>query len=217
LRGGEAVLFVIGLTLIGAVVTGAANARIQQARDERTLAEAERTLAGSVGPDTSLKAPAPASETPRSGPVVLGRIEIPRAGVSASIREGDDDATLAVAVGHVRGTARPGEPGNVVLAGHRDSFFRGLRRIRRGDGIWIRAPGFLVEYRVDSTEIVGPGETRVLAKTADDRLTLVTCYPFGYVGSAPKRFIVTASRILPAKPDPPPSMASVDLEVGDER
>lgn len=205
----------IGLTLIGVVVTGAANARIQQARDERTLLEAERSFAGRVGPDTTLKEPAP--EPPPSGPVVLGRIEIPRAGVSASVREGDDDATLAVAVGHVRGTARPGEPGNVVLAGHRDSFFRGLRRIRRGDGIWIRAPGLLVEYRVDSTEIVGPGETRVLAKTADDRLTLVTCYPFGYVGNAPKRFIVTASRIAPADVGLPASTASVDLEVGDER
>jgi sortase A len=133
------------------------------------------------------------------------------------VREGDDDATLAVAVGHVTGTARPGEPGNVVLAGHRDSFFRGLRRIRPADRIWIRAPGHHVEYRVESIEIVGPEETRVLARTEDDRLTLVTCYPFTFVGSAPKRFVVQAARVVPRVARPAPSTASVELEVGDDR
>ncbi len=149
--------------------------------------------------------------------MVLCRIEIPRVGVSATVREGVDDSTLAVAVGHVTGSARPGEAGNVVLAGHRDSFFRGLRRIRKGDRILIRAPGRPVEYSVDSTEVVGPRETRVLAKTADDRLTLVTCYPFGFVGRAPKRFVVTASRIVPKGGAGERPTASVELEVGDDR
>jgi LPXTG-site transpeptidase (sortase) family protein len=216
MRRGEAVLVVVGLALLGEVLIGAANARVQGARDERTLREAERML------PTDLSRSAPPGTVPApvgapSGPVVLCRIEIPRVGVSAIVRDGDDDATLAVAVGHVPGTARPGEPGNVVLAGHRDSFFRGLRRIRPDDRIWIRAPGRHVEYRVESTEVVGPGETRVLAPTADDRLTLVTCYPFRFIGSAPKRFIVTASRILRTKAGPPPSTASGDLEVGDDR
>jgi sortase A len=114
------------------------------------------------------------------------------------------------------GDRTAGRTGNVVLAGHRDSFFRGLRKIRLDDRIWIRAPGHHVEYRVDSTEVVGR-ETRVLAGTADDRLTLVTCYPFGFIGSAPKRFIVTASRILRPKAGPPPFTVSGNLEVGDDR
>ncbi|MBK8595071.1 MAG: class D sortase [Holophagales bacterium] len=216
MRRGEAVLVVVGLALLGEVLIGAANARVQGARDERTLLEAERMLPTRL----SRSAPSRPASTPTvapSGPAVLARIEIPRVGVSAIVRDGDDDATLAVAVGHVRGTARPGEPGNVVLAGHRDSFFRGLRKIRLDDRIWIRAPGHHVEYRVDSTEVVGPGETRVLAGTADDRLTLVTCYPFGFIGSAPKRFIVTASRILRPKAGPPPFTVSGNLEVGDDR
>lgn len=216
MRRGEALLGVIGLALLGEVLIGAANARVERARDERTLREAERML------PTELSRPAPVrtDSAPRgapTGPIVLGRIEIPRVGVSAIVRDGDDDATLAVAVGHVPGTARPGEPGNVVLAGHRDSFFRGLRRIRPDDTIWIRAPGHDAEYRVEATEVVGPGETRVLAATADDRLTLVTCYPFGYIGSAPKRFIVTASRILRTKLPTSGSTASAQLEVGNDR
>ena len=90
-------------------------------------------------------------------------------GVRAIVREGDDDATLAVAVGHIPGTAQPGARGNMALAGHRDSFFRGLRHIRVRDAIRIRTAGRLYEYRVDSTEVVAPGETRVLDPTCRRR------------------------------------------------
>ncbi len=114
------------------------------------------------------------------------------------MREGDDDATLAVAVGHIPGTARPGERGNMALAGHRDSFFRALRHIRAGDTIRISTPGRHYEYRVASTEVVRPEETRVLDPTAETVLTLVTCYPFGYLGHAPDRFIVRA-RLSPLR------------------
>lgn len=186
LRRGEAVLAVIGLALLGEVLLGVAYARVQRSRDERILRAAEFLPARG----------APATAAPL-GPAVLGRVEIPRVGVSAIVREGADDATLAVAVGHVAGTARPGDPGNVVLAGHRDSLFRGLRRIRADDRIWLRTPGRAVEYRVESTEVVSPEETRVLARTADDRLTLVTCYPFTFVGNAPRRFIVRAAPVAP--------------------
>ncbi len=130
-------------------------------------------------------------------PLVLGRIEIPRIGVTAIVREGVDDSTLAIAVGHISGTARPGERGNMALAGHRDSFFRALRDIRLHDTIRIVTVEQSFEYVVDSTEIVGPEDTRVLDPTAGTVLTLVTCYPFTYVGHAPNRFIVRASLVLP--------------------
>jgi sortase A len=108
------------------------------------------------------------------------------------VREGDDDETLGIAVGHIPGTARPGERGNMALAGHRDSFFRALRQIELDDTILIRAEGRRDEYVVDSIAVVGPEDTRVLAPTADAVLTLVTCYPFVWVGHAPNRFIVRA-------------------------
>ena len=196
IRRGEVALLVIGLFLLGDVLVGAAKARISRAHDERVLEVRERIFEPGralVPGSTGHRAPDPPPPSPDAA--VLGRIEIPRVGVSAIVREGDDDATLAVAVGHLPGTSLPGEPGNAVLAGHRDSFFRGLRLIRRGDRIQIRAPGNHLEYRVDSTEIVGPHEMRVVAKTPDDRLTLITCYPFAFVGRAPKRFIVRASPI----------------------
>jgi sortase A len=137
----------------------------------------------------------PSTLAPDADQLVLGRIEIPRIGVSAIVREGDDDTTLAVAVGHIPGTARPGERGNMALAGHRDSFFRALRQIQLHDTIRIRTAGRRYEYLVDSTEVVAPEETRVLDPTGDAVLTLVTCYPFEYVGHAPNRFIVRASRL----------------------
>jgi sortase A len=130
-------------------------------------------------------------------PLVLGRIEIPRIGVTAIVREGVDDSTLAIAVGHISGTARPGERGNMALAGHRDSFFRPLRDIRLHDTIRIVTVEQSFEYVVDSTEVVGPEDTRVLDPTGDTVLTLVTCYPFTYVGHAPNRFIVRASLVVP--------------------
>jgi sortase A len=131
----------------------------------------------------------------RVDPLVLGRIEIPRIGVTAIVREGDDDTTLAIAVGHISGTARPGERGNMALAGHRDSFFRALRGIRPQDMIRIVTPKRSYEYVVDLTEVVAPEDTRVLDPTSDTVLSLVTCYPFKYVGHAPNRFIVRASLV----------------------
>jgi sortase A len=155
-----------------------------------------------AAPTYGLASPAPPANGPSTlalaaDPLVLGRIEIPRIGVSAIVREGDDDTTLAVAVGHIPGTARPGEYGNMAFAGHRDSFFRALRHIQVDDVIHVRALGRGYEYRVDSTEVVRAEETRVLDPTGDAVLTLVTCYPFEWVGRAPNRFIVRASRLPP--------------------
>ena len=106
--------------------------------------------------------------------------------------KGEDEATLARAVGHLQGTAFPWEPGNVGLAGHRDTFFRPLRHIREGDAIRMTTARGTFDYRVASTEIVDPSNVSVLAPTPHRSLTLVTCYPFFYVGPAPKRFIVHA-------------------------
>jgi sortase A len=124
-----------------------------------------------------------------------GRIEIPRLGVEGVIREGADDDTLKVAVGHIPGTAFPGKDGNVALAAHRDSFFHGLRRVRKGDRITVTTPTGVFHYAVDRIEIVEITEVEVLDPTPDPTLTLVTCYPFDYVGDAPQRLIVRAHRV----------------------
>ncbi len=125
----------------------------------------------------------------------LGRIEISSIGLTAMIMEGIDGKTLRHAVGHISGTPLPGQQGNVALAGHRDTFFRGLRNIHKDDKITLTTLRGSYCYRVDSAQVVEPEDTQVLDGTADDFLTLVTCYPFFYVGPAPKRFIVRAHRI----------------------
>ncbi len=124
----------------------------------------------------------------------IGRIEIPRIGVRAMIVNGTAATTLRHAVGHIEGTALLGGEGNVGLAAHRDTFFRGLRDIRKGDTIEIETLQGAYEYVVNATRIVGPADTAVLDGSARPTLTLVTCYPFDYVGPAPRRFIVQAYR-----------------------
>jgi sortase A len=205
LRRAEIALCVIGFSLLGGALASTVNTRVYQARQGRAFSDMERSAAASTHvlespPASASTGPAtPSLTTPSldADPLVLGRIEIPRIGVSAIVREGDDDTTLSIAVGHIPGTARPGERGNMALAGHRDSFFRALRHIQVDDTIRIRTAGRRYEYRVDATEVVGPEATRVLDPTGDAILTLVTCYPFEYLGHAPNRFIVRASRLPP--------------------
>ena len=157
---------------------------IQQPASSRlsAQAEADRARAESFGIDGLAGSP-------------LGRIEISSIGLAAMIMEGVDGRTLRHAVGHIPGTPLPGQQGNVALAGHRDTFFRGLRNIHRDDEITLTTLHGSYRYRVDSTQVVEPEDTQVLSATADDFLTLVTCYPFYFVGPAPKRFIVRAHRI----------------------
>jgi len=200
LRPAEIALCVIGLSLLGGAFAAIVHTRVYQARQGRTFSDMERRATSSTyGLESPpvLASTGPSTLAPDADPLVLGRIEIPRIGVSAIVREGDDDTTLAVAVGHIPGTARPGERGNMALAGHRDSFFRALQHIQVDDTIRIRTAGRRYEYRVDSTEVVAPEATRILDPTGDAVLTLVTCYPFAYVGRAPNRFIVRASRLPP--------------------
>jgi sortase A len=136
--------------------------------------------------------PAPVHEPGPPPGVLIGRIEIPSVGIQAMVVNGTTDSYLSRAVGHIEGTALPGAPGNVGLAGHRDTFFRGLARIQKGDVILIRTLEGNHRYVVNSLSIVGPRDTEVLEASPARTLTLVTCYPFNYVGAAPRRFIVGA-------------------------
>jgi len=130
----------------------------------------------------------------------VGRIEIPRLRISSIVRQGVDDQTLSRAVGHVPYTALPGQHGNVGLAAHRDTYFRNLRDVRYGDVIRVVTSLGTFEYVVDSLQIVTPKNVEVLNPAPDPSLTLVTCYPFNYIGHAPKRFIVRARQKDPAPP-----------------
>jgi len=122
----------------------------------------------------------------------LGQIDIPRIGLSAIILEGSQDRTLRFGVGHNSGTALPGKPGNIALAGHRDIFFRPLREIHKNDEIRLTTLAASETYRVDWMNVVGPDNTEVLKDGSRPTVTLVTCYPFHFVGPAPKRFVVRA-------------------------
>jgi len=145
--------------------------------------------------------PSVAEERPSSpakrklGPIpgsVFGMMEIPRLRLSAVVFEGSDDDTLERGVGHLMESATLDQTGNVVLAGHRDTFFRPLRNIRVGDAIRVRTVSGERSYVVESTKVVTPDDVGVLDATPDPVLTLITCYPFRFIGSAPDRFIVRA-------------------------
>jgi sortase A len=126
---------------------------------------------------------------------LIGRIEILRLGVSAVVVEGAGDVALRRAAGHIAGTGLPGEPGNIGIAGHRDTFFRPLRNIQRDDIITLTTARGQFRYRVVSMNVVSPSDVAVLNPDGNEVLTLVTCYPFYFVGSAPNRFIVRAERV----------------------
>ena len=125
----------------------------------------------------------------------IGRLEIPRIGLTAVVAEGDDEKTLKLAVGHLPDTPLPWQEGNSALAGHRDSFFRPLRHIQVGDDIHLTTVRGTLRYRVTRHIVVDPAELWVLNPSPTAALTLITCYPFDYVGPAPRRFIVHAERI----------------------
>jgi sortase A len=144
-------------------------------------------------------APLTPMETAAS-PVPLGtalaELSIPSIGLSAVVLEGSDDHTLRMGVGHIETTPLPGgEFGNVAIAGHRDTFFRPLRNIRVGDDVLLNTPEKRAHYRVSWFRVVGPDDVSVIDPTADPTLTLVTCYPFWFIGSAPDRFVVRAKRV----------------------
>lgn len=132
----------------------------------------------------------------------LGRLEIPRLGISAMIAEGVDQRTLRRAVGHIRSTAEPGAPGNCALAGHRDTFLSKLEGVRVNDVVRMVTIDRTYVYSVRWIEVVEPQQVEVLDSTATRSLTLVTCYPFAWVGQAPRRFIVRAEETKVATREP---------------
>ena len=177
----EAGLFALAAATLGYCAYTWVSTRAFQARAVREIEELSRTHRA---------APASAPEG-----AVLGEIQVPRVGLVAVILEGTTASTLQRAVGHIPGTALPGQAGNVGLAGHRDTFFRPLRRILRGDEALVTTPGRSSVYRVEETRILNPDNVEVLRPTGTDTLTLITCYPFYFVGSSPKRFLVRAIRV----------------------
>jgi sortase A len=128
---------------------------------------------------------------------IIGRLSVPRLHLSAMVREGVDAHTLQLAVGHIPSTVLPGQAGNVGVAGHRDTFFHGLKNLKTTDEIQFSTVRGNFRYQVESLMVVEPDNVDVLGPVDANVLTLVTCYPFSYIGNAPKRFIVRARQISP--------------------
>jgi sortase A len=182
----ERLLVVVGVICLGYYVYVWAEARLYQQMEDKEL---DSILTSAPPPPAGTTA----HHSPPAQGATLGRIDIPRLGVSSVIRVGTDARTLQLAVGFIPGTSLPGELGNVGLAGHRDTFFRKLRDINPDDEIVLTTPDGAFHYFVQRTNIVEPKDIWVLNRTNYPALTLVTCYPFVYVGSAPRRFIVRAA------------------------
>jgi sortase A len=196
LRWTQRSLFAAGILLLGYCAFVMVDTWVFQHRESRVL---QRLLEDhrKAGPNALPLKPTNATPGPPaiSTRGLIGRLEIPRLGLSVRLVEGDDAKTLRRAVGHIPGTPLPGQPGNVALTGHRDTFFRPLRNIRPNDTIVVTTLQGEYRYRVVSTRIVSPENVAVLKAGEGELLTLVTCYPFYFVGSAPDRFIVRAERL----------------------
>jgi sortase A len=175
----EWLLVGVGIGCLGVAAYESVEARRFQAEQAAEFARAARSYA---------------PVTVRSGGL-LGMLDVPRLQLTAPVIEGDDEATLKRAAGHLPDTALPWEKGNTAIAGHRDGLFRPLKDIKVGDEIRFRSSRDEFRYRVTDTSIVEPDDVSVLEPRGAASLTLITCYPFYYVGSAPNRFIVRAERV----------------------
>lgn len=191
LAGAEAVLWLSSILLLGTVAWKLADATTFQMRARERLAAA--FAPSEAAPAGAASRPGPSEPAPEGAP--LGMLTIPRLELSVVVAEGDSEAVLQRAVGRLPWSARPGEPGNVVLAGHRDTFFAPLAGVRVGDAIVLETWAGEAFYRVDWTAVVEPSDVSVVAASDGPALTLVTCYPFRYLGSAPQRFVVRALRL----------------------
>jgi len=207
----ERALFALALACLGsyAYVNLHARAVQQEAarRFEASLAQRGVTaLPGDAGDRTGSAPPGAPPPAPLQLGDVVGRLEVPRLGISVMVLEGDDDGILAQAAGHIPSTALPARSDqsarkllkaaastNVGIAGHRDTFFRPLKDVRKGDEIHLTTDSGSYLYTVESFQVVSPDRIDVLAPADRPLLTLVTCYPFYYVGHAPSRFIVRAA------------------------
>jgi sortase A len=192
-RWTQAMLFGVALSMLGYVGFVIIDTWLFQQEELRHLRE--------MVTERQKETPQLVPDSPKRQPPVnleglIGLIEIPRLGLSSIVVEGTTDRVLRRAVGHISGTALPGEEGNVGLSGHRDTFFRQLRNIQLEDRITLTTPQGGYQYTVVSTQIVDPSDVTVLDPDGESELlTLVTCYPFSYVGPAPQRFIVRAEKV----------------------
>ena len=177
------VLLATGLIALGYAAYVVADAYTYQATERKRFEQATNDAA---------EVPASNAVTALLEGEVIGEIQIRRLGLTAVVAQGESAATLRRAVGHLSDTALPGELGNVVLAGHRDTFFRPLKGVRPGDAITLKTQEGDFEYLVESSAVVRPSNIEVLEPSGGRTLTLITCFPFSYVGSAPDRFIVRA-------------------------
>jgi sortase A len=184
----QRIFFVVGLMILGYCAADWYNARMQQAKGNRELDRALFESAPYRNPEFSS-----GKQIPEGG--LVGKVEIPKLHLSAIVFQGTNDGVLDRGVGHMDQSALPGQSGNVVLAAHRDSYFRSLKDIQQGDQITVTTEDGPRDYKVESTEIVAPTDVSVAGPTPDPTLTLITCYPFYYIGHAPKRFIVRAKEI----------------------
>lgn len=194
LRTLEAIL--LGVSLVGLAWFGVLTMRA--ARGQATHAA---TLERGLG---DVFARSGTNWTLRRGDMV-GRLEVPRLGLSVMVVEGDEEETLSLAAGHLPDTPWPWQPGNSAIAGHRDTFFRPLKNVRVHDAVRLVTLRGTFDYTVTSTRIVDADDLSVLDASGSSVLTLVTCYPFGLLGSAPQRFVVRAVRVKRATPAGPAS------------
>jgi sortase A len=178
-----AALFAGGIAAVGYVAYVMVDARAYQTNERARFAQALRTAPA---------VHAPAAVGLLANGSVIGEITIARVALSAIVAQGDSAGILQRAVGHLRETALPGQRGNVVLAAHRDTFFRPLEDVRVGDAITLRTLAGEFVYLVEWIAVVRPNELHVIAPTDHDTLTLITCFPFAYIGAAPDRFVVRA-------------------------
>ncbi len=203
LRRLERLAWTAGLLLLAFWAAARIHSKVSSRRDLERFAEirrtpASKTLPGETPPDYTLwsreriKAYEESLAQKTSDPMAV--LRIPKIGLEVAVLEGTDDLTLNRAVGHIEDTARPGEGGNVGIAGHRDGFFRGLKDIVKGDTLELETVHGTETYRVDDIWIVQPEDIQVLDPTREPAITLVACYPFYFVGHAPQRYIVRAVR-----------------------
>ncbi|MDH3520573.1 MAG: class D sortase [Myxococcales bacterium] len=194
LRACEYALWILGVACLGVYALACAQASWTQAREReaflRALAEIERLeVDHSEWSSERIRQFADSRGAPHEA---LARLDVPAAGIRVMVLAGTDEWTLNRGVGHIEGTALPGETGNVGIAGHRDGFFRGLRHLEVGDVLQLSTLEGVGTYEVIEIRVVDPSDVEVLAATEEPSVTLVTCYPFYFVGDAPKRFIVRA-------------------------
>ena len=214
LRRIEAVLLIVGLLLTSifvaayihrATMSRRALTQFRELKRERTVDKPALSLAGRQFTfDFSLWSPKRVAEYEQSltekfdSP--LGILHVAKVHLEVPVLDGVDDLSLNRGVGYIPGTSRPGEPGNVGIAGHRDGFFRVLKDVGTGDMIELETLDRIDIYRVSQIVIVDKDDPSVLKPTSGPTLTLVTCYPFYFIGSAPKRYIVLASRVASGHP-----------------